>query len=34
MQKRTFENLIFDGKDLFLKGDITIKGSFEMKGAK
>ena len=34
MQERTFENLIFDGKDLFLEGDITIKGSFEMKGAK
>ena len=34
MQKRTFENLIFDGKDLFLEGDITIKGSFKMKDAK
>lgn len=33
MQKRTFENLILDGEDLFLEGDITIKGSFKMKGA-
>lgn len=33
MQKRTFENLILDGKDLFLEGDITIKGNFEIKGA-
>lgn len=34
MQERTFENLIFDGKDLFLEGAITIKGSFEMNGSK
>lgn len=33
MQERTFENLIFDGKDLFLEGDITIKGSLKMKDA-
>ena len=34
MQERTFENLIFNGKDLFLEGAITIKGSFEMNGSK
>ena len=33
MQERTFENLILDGNDLFLEGDITIKGSLKMKNS-
>ena len=33
MQKRTFENLILNGKDLFLEGDITIEGMLEIKNA-
>ena len=33
MQKRTFEDLILDGEDLFLEGDIIIYGKLEMKNA-
>lgn len=33
MQKRTFENLILNGEDRFLEGNITISSKFEMKNA-
>lgn len=33
MQKRTFENLILNGEDCFLEGDITIFGKLEIKDA-
>lgn len=33
MQERIFENLILDGKDCFLEGDITITGKLEIRNA-